>query len=78
MPIEWEGARRCPSGCPQEGGRMLKDMLVRISMGRGIAYGDALRDAHRMLIGMSMRRGVDAYCGACTDAYRKGELLGIL
>ena len=57
---------------------MLKDLLVRISMGRGIAYGDGLRDAHRMLIGMSMRRGMDAYCDACKDAHRKGEPLEIL
>ena len=53
---------------------MLQDMLVRISMGREIAYGDALRDAHRMLIGMSMRRGMAAYCDACKIAYRKGGL----
>ena len=57
---------------------MLKYMLVRISMGSGIAYGDGLRDANRMLIGMSMRRGMDAYCDACKDAHRKGEPLGIL
>ena len=72
------GCTEMPIGMPTRRWKDVKDMLVRISMGRGIAYGDDLRDAHRMHIRMSMRSGMDAYCDACKDAYRQGEPLGIL